>query len=303
MSELPDVRYHTVRAFTKTLHHSPNEATDPNHVTLASGFSVCIIGASTGIGEHIAYAYAHAKTTSITIASRNLSALTPVADKIKSISPSTTVHISTCDISSYDSVAALATHVSQTHPSGLDCIVTVPASSPPFSANIAHDSPALNAAAFLTNTVGTMHVAKAFIPLLLAKPAGAKAFLAVASLGATLVRGFAAQPAYNTSKLAEIRIVEYLSEQFAHEDLLALSIHPGSVLTRMSAQYCPKEFQHVLKDDPGLCGAVCVWVSKQTRQLKWLSGRFVSANWDVEELVRRKGEIVEGDKLKLAMVV
>ena len=303
MSDLPDVRYQAVRTFTKTLHHAPNEATDPKLVTLPTDFSVCIIGASTGIGEHIAYAYAHAKASSTTIASRNSSALSPVVERIKSISPATTVQTSVCDISSYDSVTSLAYAVSESNPSGLDCVVTVPASSPPFSPDITHDDPLENASAFLTNTVGTMHVAKAFIPLLLLKKSGAKAFISVASLGSTLVRGFAAQPAYNTSKMAEIRITEYLSEQFAKDNLLAVAIHPGSVLTPMSARHCPKEYQHYLDDEPGLCGAVCVWISKQPKELGWLSGRFVSANWDVEEMVARKDEIVKGDKLKFAMVV
>ena len=303
MSDLPDVRYQAIRAFTKTLHHSPDEVTDPKLVTLPPGFSVCVIGASTGIGEHIAYAYAYAKASSITIASRNAEALVPVVERINSISPTTNVAVSGCEISAYDSVAKLASQLRDRIPSGLDCVITVPASSPPFSSDMTQDPPQENADAFLTNTVGTMHVAKAFVPLLLSKDHGAKTFLAVASLGSTLMRGFAAQPAYNTSKMAEIRIIEYLSEQFAKDDLLAVAIHPGSVLTRMSAQHCPKEFQHYLDDEPGLCGAVCVWLSKQPRGMGWLSGRFVSANWDVEELVRRKAEVVEGDKLKFAMIV
>ena len=303
MSDLPDVRYQAVRAFTKTLHHSPNEATDPKLVTLPPAFSVCIIGASTGIGEHIAYAYAYAKASSITIACRNATDLVPVIQRINSISPITNVTVSGCDISAYESVAKLASQLRDHMPSGVDCIVTVPASSPPFSSDMTQDDPQENATAFLTNSVGTMHVAKAFVPLLSSKDNGAKAFLAVGSLGSTLIRGFAAQPAYNTSKMAEIRIIEYLSEQFAKDNLLAVAIHPGSVLTRMSAQHCPKEFQHYLDDEPGLCGAVCVWVSKQLREICWLSGRFVSANWDVEELVRRKAEVIEGDKLKFAMIV
>lgn len=71
----------------------------------------------------------------------------------------------------------------------------------------------------------------------------------------------------------------------------------------MSAKNCPKEFQHYLDDERGLYGAICVWVSKQAQELGWLSGRFVSANWDMEELVERKEEIVDGGKLQFAMVV
>ena len=304
MAELPDARFQAVRNFTKTLHHSLTAETDPKLVTLPQGFSVCIIGASTGIGEHIAYAFAHAKASTITIASRNEPALAPVAETIKSVSPNTTVSTHPCDISSYDSVSALATSVSQ-NTAGLDCMISVPASSPPFSSDITQDDPFANAQAFLTNTVGLLNAAKAFIPLLLQKQNGAKALLTISSLGATLTTGFAAQTAYNTSKLAQIRLIEYLATQFPHDKtgLLALAIHPGAVLTRMSKRYCPERYWGMLEDEVGLCGGVCVWVVRQTGGLGWLSGRFLSSNWDVKEVLGRRGEIVEGDKLKIAMVV
>ncbi len=35
----------------------------------------------------------------------------------------------------------------------------------------------------------------------------------------------------------------------------------------------------------------------------WLSGRFVSSNWDMVELESRKTEIVEKDLLKFRMVI
>jgi hypothetical protein len=44
-----------------------------------------------------------------------------------------------------------------------------------------------------------------------------------------------------------------------------------------------------------------VWLSKEKRE--WLSGRFVSCNWDVEELEAMREKIVEGDLLKYRMVV
>jgi hypothetical protein len=35
---------------------------------------------------------------------------------------------------------------------------------------------------------------------------------------------------------------------------------------------------------------------------EWLAGRYVSCPWDMEELMTKKDEIVEQDKLKLRMV-
>ena len=57
----------------------------------------------------------------------------------------------------------------------------------------------------------------------------------------------------------------------------------------------------VSKDSPELCAGMAVWLAKEPRP--WLNGRYVAANWDVDELEGKKDEIVEGDKLKFRMVV
>jgi len=45
----------------------------------------------------------------------------------------------------------------------------------------------------------------------------------------------------------------------------------------------------------GRCRAlwgVCVWLMKEKRE--WLRGRYVSANWDVDELEKMRKEILDG---------
>lgn len=63
----------------------------------------------------------------------------------------------------------------------------------------------------------------------------------------------------------------------------------------------PRANKSVCIDDPGLCGAMCVQLSLGNHA--WLSGRFVWANWDLDELELMKDEIVQQDKLKFRMVV
>jgi len=55
----------------------------------------------------------------------------------------------------------------------------------------------------------------------------------------------------------------------------------------------------VLIDDVNLCGGLCVWLCKERRE--WLSGRWIDARWDLEELEKRKDEIVEKDLLTFRM--
>jgi hypothetical protein len=57
----------------------------------------------------------------------------------------------------------------------------------------------------------------------------------------------------------------------------------------------------VLQDDISLLGGFCVWLTKIKRD--WLSGRYVGANWNTEELEVQKVEIVKGDKLKFDILV
>lgn len=57
-----------------------------------------------------------------------------------------------------------------------------------------------------------------------------------------------------------------------------------------------------LTDDVDLCGAVCVWLSKQLKSIDWLSGRLISATWDMGELISKKEQICQRDLLKFVML-
>lgn len=81
----------------------------------------------------------------------------------------------------------------------------------------------------------------------------------------------------------------------------SFALHPGAVLTPQTQHHAGEVWGTLLSDDVGLAGAMCVWLSREKRS--WLSGRYVSANWDVDELEGMKDKIGEGDMLKFRMVV
>ena len=62
-------------------------------------------------------------------------------------------------------------------------------------------------------------------------------------------------------------------------------------------------FARFAGDTPELVGGVAVWLAAQAAQgqakTSWLSGRFINANWDVEELVGRREEIEAKGLLKI----
>ena len=95
------------------------------------------------------------------------------------------------------------------------------------------------------------------------------------------------------SKLAQSRMVNYIANQVEKEGLLKVNIHTGAVMTPMAAGNTPEEFLPYLLDDVALCGAFCVWITKQKEELQWLNGKFLSANWDADELLAKKAEIVQ----------
>jgi hypothetical protein len=80
--------------------------------------------------------------------------------------------------------------------------------------------------------------------------------------------------------------------------IVAVALHPGIVDTDMTID----SFKKFALDKPELVGAVAVWLAGwNDPSRRFLSGRYVSANWDVEELLERKKEIVEGNLLTMKL--
>ncbi|KAH8599341.1 hypothetical protein B0O99DRAFT_504865 [Bisporella sp. PMI_857] len=280
-----------------TAHHDITEPIDPSKVTLPVPFVICIIGASSGIGEHVAYAYARAKATGIMLSSRKADELARVAANVKKIDGSIQVEIVACDITSAKSVEGLAERV-KTVFGRLDVVIPNSGYAGPVTLKVTEGEPSWFQQNFDVNTVGTYHVARYFVPILLGSENGANAFLCVGSFAAGILNGPIANTGYCLSKFAQSRFIEYLGEQFGKEGLLAVNIHPGAVMTPMAKGNTPEVFLPYLIDSVDMCGGFCVWVSKQAKDLHWLTGRFVSALWDTEELVAKKGVIIDEDLLK-----
>lgn len=155
------------------------------------------------------------------------------------------------------------------------------------------------------NYIGTYHAAHYLLPLLLSTEGvneeRKKYFIAVGSIASFIVRGPIANTQYCVSKLAQMKLVEHIHEQYHERGVLALSVHPGAVASENALETAPEMFHPYLVDHPELAGSMCVWLSRNSCDQKWLGGRLLSANWDVDELVARKEEIVEKDLLKARM--
>jgi NAD(P)-dependent dehydrogenase (short-subunit alcohol dehydrogenase family) len=149
------------------------------------------------------------------------------------------------------------------------------------------------------NVHGLFNMTRAFLPMQLSTRKnhnGLAPTINVSSSGALSVRKGGAS--YRTSKLAVLRWTEALNEEHGDEGLIAFCVNPGAIKTQMTVNE-PEELRNRLPHKPEIAGDTIAWLAGERRE--WLGGRYVSCPWDMEELLARRDEIVEGDKLKLRM--
>lgn len=151
-----------------------------------------------------------------------------------------------------------------------------------------------------TNIYGTYLVSRSFMPLIMSDKHNdtMKTIITVSSAGAhECMNG---PSAYILTKLSLLRLSEILMDGYGNDGLLAYSFHPGEVKTDMGLA-APEFMQDMLVDSEDLCGATMAWLASEKRA--WLAGRYIAANWDMEELMKREQEIIGKDLLKVRMAV
>ena len=260
------------------------------------GKSVLITGASRGIGLTTAVHFARAGCTKIALAARSSlseaqSAVEKAAAEANTKSP--TILVLNMDISSADSVQAAAEQVKAAF-GHLDILINNAGylSSPQ---EIGSSDPAEYAKTWSINLNGTYLCVRYFLPLLL--DSQLKTVINVASAGAHVL--FPGASAYQTSKFALCRFTEFLDAEYAARGLVAIALDPGAVRTKLALNL-PQRIHELLTDTPEMAADTMLWLCKEKRE--WLRGRFVTATWNMEDVERRRDEIVERDMLKFRML-
>ncbi|KAH8803007.1 hypothetical protein F5884DRAFT_804130 [Xylogone sp. PMI_703] len=285
-----------VERFASTRHTTYPFISD-NHLGL-SGKSVMITGASKGIGRVIAIRFARSGCSRIALVAR--SSLHEVeaailAAAIAANHPPPHIYALRLDVSSPESVKAAAAAIGTAFGGSLDVLIT--------NAVVMEEWRTITEAApeewwrtWEVNLKGAFLCAHFFIPLLLKSES--KILLTVSSAGAYKL-GIGAS-SYNTSRLAACRFNEFIDHEYGMNGLISISVNPGNVKTDLSLRF-PKCLLGNLVDDPELAADTMVWLSAERRE--WLSGRYISCNWDMEELESRKLEVINADlfKFRLAM--
>lgn len=287
---------HTGFYFTETRHKDTYPAIDPSKRDL-SGRYVFITGASKGIGRETALSYGSAGAAGIAIGAR--SDLETVKKEILEAAaaankPAPQIVAVELDVTDEKSVAAAAAVVDKEFPR-LDILINN-AGYLEIRSKIGDSDPEEWWKTFTVNIKGPYLVTRAFLPQLL--KGSDKQIVNLSSIAAHLIAPGAS--AYQTSKLAIQRFTEFIDVDYAAEGVVAFGIHPGGVLTDMGKRL-PESRHAALTETPKLAADVIVYLTEKKRD--WLAGRYLSATWDVEELLAKEKEVVEGGKLKVRMIV
>lgn len=98
---------------------------------------------------------------------------------------------------------------------------------------------------------------------------------------------------YGMCKLLELQMQRYVAA--LNLNVVATALHPGAILTNITGP----EFVRLSKDTFELAGGTAVWLA--TEEARFMTGRFMSVNWSVEELAERKEEIIDGNLLNMEL--
>lgn len=272
---------------------------DPKKANL-KGKNVFITGASKGLGKATAISYAQAGASGIALGAR--SSLESVAQEVLQAAknaghPEPRIATVSLDVTSRESVEAAAKQISQDLDGSIDILVNNAGYLAEFK-DIQDMDPDEWWRTYEVNVKGPYLVFRAFYPLLL--KSSLKILINVVSVGAFIMLPQSA--AYGSSKLATVRITEQINQDNGEgkDGILAIAVHPGGVMTDMG-KVLPEHLYSLLPDTPELSGDILAWLGAERRE--WLGGRYVSANWDMEELSAKKEEIVKRDLLKVQLAV
>ncbi len=90
---------------------------------------------------------------------------------------------------------------------------------------------------------------------------------------------------YQPSKSAVNRFTEFIDAEYRGDNVRAFTFHPGGVMTELSSNM-PKETHGWLTDSSELAAGFTVWLTAERNAptTDFWRGRYLSANWDVNEL-------------------
>ncbi|GIZ46158.1 hypothetical protein CKM354_000929700 [Cercospora kikuchii] len=148
------------------------------------------------------------------------------------------------------------------------------------------------------NLLGRFYMTKHLLPLILKNSRPAKSIINVSSIGSHV----SGPLGFSLTALATNRLSQRVAEAYSDQGVFSAAIHPGAVWPEVVPEGFPESAKEWSTENVDLAGAWLVWLVGGERK-EWLNGRYLDVTWDVEELEKRKDEIVERDLLKMRLMI
>lgn len=288
-----------IQTLNLTTHHDTYDAIDPMAALKDSAADkvVFISGASRGIGQATAVAFAEASARAVYLTARSEAALKETRELVRQANPDTLCAYAVCDVTSAAEVEAAAADCVARF-GGIDAADANAGYLGPWT-KIGESDPAGWWRNWEVNVKGAYHVLRFTLPHLIASAKKRAAegrsgghLILLSSIGAQLLMKGASD--YQTSKHAINRLCEFVQSDHGEDGIKCFAIHPGGVATELG-HAMPEAMYQYLVDSPDLAAGFAVWLC--SGKADWAKGRYLSATWDVGELTAMKDEILAEDLL------
>ena len=267
----------------KTYHSTTYDRLSENHGFNGTGKTVLITGGATGVGHSISKAFASAGVARVVIVSRTQGPQEKAKAELETSYPWTQVILYQGSITDSDRMSKILLEVDT-----IDILV--------LCAAIYHRrAPATQLSTqeisdnFSTNVIAPFALAKEYLKLPL-PAAGRKTIIHISSAASQMRAPL--RSAYGPSKAAITQVMQHLA--FEHQgEANVFSIHPGAFYTPSSAEIYPESAMKW--EDIELPGHFARWLAGP--ESDFLSGRFLWAQWDVDELIALKEKFLKDENL------
>ncbi|KAB8296412.1 hypothetical protein EYC80_009156 [Monilinia laxa] len=277
---------------TSTWHTETYPSISPTRPELsAKGKSVLITGAGSGIGAETALYFATAGASRIALLGRREQPLLEVKASIEKQFSTVEVSAIPTDIGKRDQVEAAFAKFAGNGKGKIDVFLSNAASLGPLSSMI--DLKGDELLEYIHQSFkGTLFVAQTFL-----KYAPTDAVVINTSSLAAHVNALSGIAAYSIAKVGIVRFWDYLI--YENPEIKVFHVHPGVISTAMGREAGGIETLGQ-EDDVSLPASFNVWLASP--EARFLKGKYVWANWDVDELKAKSKEIEESAQLSIGLV-
>ncbi|ROV88560.1 hypothetical protein VMCG_10377 [Cytospora schulzeri] len=277
---------------TQRWHTKAQPSTSPTRPELsAKGKSVIITAGGTGIGGETARCFAEAGASRIALLGRREKPLIENKAFIEDKFPGVEVFILSTDVTKKSDVDAAIYRFSGD--GKINVLVHSAAVAGPTEPVAVVDGEAY-LECIQENIAGAFWVAQAF----LRHAAPDAVAIAINSFSAHLSPNDSFS-AYSVAKMAMYRLWDTVA--LTNPNLSIFHTHPGVILTEMNLKAGgAASFKEIKTDDVSLPACFNVWLASP--EARFLNGKFLWCNWDVDELKAQAKEIKAGTRLNIGLV-